>query len=71
MSKKASGYKITDYPFFTGSLGNYAGNERQIPTYTLELPNSDWPKQIDTGLGLNQQYTMQLEKTLENQNLTN
>lgn len=44
MSKKASGYKITDYPFFTGSLGNYAGNERQIPTYTLELPNSDWHK---------------------------
>ncbi|MDA9793116.1 M14 family zinc carboxypeptidase [Bacteriovoracaceae bacterium] len=44
MSKKASGYKIKDYPFFTGSLGNYSGNEKQIPTYTLELPNSDWNK---------------------------
>lgn len=44
MSEKASGYKISNYPFFTGSLGNYAGNENQIPTYTLELPNSDWTK---------------------------
>lgn len=44
MSKKAGRYKISDYPFFTGSLGNWAGNERSIPTYTLELPNSDWNK---------------------------
>lgn len=44
MSEKAEDYKITDYPFFPGSLGNYAGNERKIPTYTLELPNSDWHK---------------------------
>lgn len=41
MSKKASGYKIKNYPFFPGSLGNWAGNERNIPTYTLELPTSD------------------------------
>ena len=41
MSKKAYNYKIRNYPFFPGSLGNYAGHERQIPTYTLELPNSD------------------------------
>ncbi len=41
MSKDASGYKIKDYPFFPGSLGNWAGNERKIPTYTLELPSSD------------------------------
>jgi protein MpaA len=41
MSKKADGYKIKNYPFFPGSLGNYAGNERKIPTYTLELPTSD------------------------------
>lgn len=41
MSKKASGYRIKNYPFFPGSLGNYAGNERHIPTYTLELPSSD------------------------------
>ena len=41
MSKKADGYRIKNYPFFPGSLGNYAGNERNIPTYTLELPTSD------------------------------
>jgi protein MpaA len=41
MSKKAYNYKIRNYPFFPGSLGNYAGSERNIPTYTLELPNSD------------------------------
>ncbi len=41
MSRDASGYKIKDYPFFPGSLGNWAGNERNIPTYTLELPSSD------------------------------
>lgn len=41
MSKKANGYKVKNYPFFPGSLGNYAGNERKIPTYTLELPSSD------------------------------
>ncbi|MEX0799108.1 MAG: M14 family zinc carboxypeptidase [Bacteriovoracaceae bacterium] len=44
MSHKAGRYKISDYPFFTGSLGNWAGNENKIPTYTLELPNSDWHK---------------------------
>ena len=44
MSHKAGSYKISDYPFFTGSLGNWAGNEQRIPTYTLELPNSDWNK---------------------------
>lgn len=44
MSEKAGKYKMYDYPFFTGSLGNWAGNERQIPTYTIELPNSDWNK---------------------------
>ena len=41
MSKKADGYRIKNYPFFPGSLGNYAGNERDIPTFTLELPSSD------------------------------
>ena len=33
--------KLVDYRFFPGSLGNYAGNERKIPTYTIELPSSD------------------------------
>jgi len=41
MSQKAKGYRVKDYPFFPGSLGNYAGNERGIPTFTLELPSSD------------------------------
>ena len=41
MSEEARGYRIKNYPFFTGSLGNYAGNERNIPTYTLELPTSN------------------------------
>ena len=44
MSDSAKGYKIKNYPFFPGSLGNYAGNERGIPTYTLELPSSDYTK---------------------------
>lgn len=44
MSKKAFDYKIKNYPFFPGSLGNYSGNERHIPTYTLELPNSDFTR---------------------------
>lgn len=41
MSEEAKGYRIKNYPFFPGSLGNYAGNERNIPTYTLELPTSN------------------------------
>ena len=41
MSKKADGYKVGNYPFFPGSLGNWGRNERGIPTYTLELPTSD------------------------------
>jgi protein MpaA len=41
MSKKAAGYKVMDYPYFPGSLGKYAGKEKNIPTYTLELPTSD------------------------------
>lgn len=41
MSSKASGYKVSNYPVFPGSLGNWAGKEKHIPTYTLELPNSN------------------------------
>jgi protein MpaA len=33
--------KLVDFHFFAGSLGNYAGKERKIPTYTIELPSSD------------------------------
>lgn len=42
MSTKAGGYKVSNYPVFPGSLGNWAGNEKKIPTYTIELPNSDY-----------------------------
>lgn len=41
MSEKSSGYKVSNYPIFPGSLGNWAGKENHIPTYTLELPNSN------------------------------
>jgi murein peptide amidase A len=44
MSSKADGYKVSNYPIFPGSLGNWAGKEKKIPTYTLELPNSN-PKE--------------------------
>ena len=44
MSMKAKGYRIKNYPFFVGSLGNWAGNERNIPTFTLELPTTDYTK---------------------------
>lgn len=46
ISKDAYGYNIKDYPFFPGSLGNWAGQERNIPTYTLELPSSDPSKNV-------------------------
>ena len=41
MSRRSSGYKISNYPVFPGSLGNWSGKERHIPTYTLELPNTN------------------------------
>lgn len=47
MSKDASDYKIENYPFFPGSLGNWAGRERDIPTYTLELPTSNPAKSTE------------------------
>lgn len=46
MSQKSSGYKVSNYPIFPGSLGNWAGKDNHIPTYTLELPNSD-PHETD------------------------
>lgn len=41
MAKDAKNYRVMDWPYFPGSLGNWAGNEKAIPTYTLELPSSD------------------------------
>lgn len=51
MSKKSSGYKVSNYPIFPGSLGNWSGKENHIPTYTLELPNSN-PQETDKFWGL-------------------
>lgn len=42
MSQKSSGYKISNYPVFPGSLGNWAGKDQRIPVYTLELPNTNY-----------------------------
>ncbi|MCC6277650.1 MAG: succinylglutamate desuccinylase/aspartoacylase family protein [Oligoflexia bacterium] len=43
--KKASvDYNFLRYGFFPGSLGNFAGKERGIPTLTLELPTTDHTK---------------------------
>lgn len=36
--------KMVNFGFFPGSLGNYAGQERKIPTYTVELPATDVSK---------------------------
>ncbi len=47
MSRDAADYRIQNYPFFPGSLGNWAGQERNIPTYTLELPTSNPAKSRD------------------------
>lgn len=46
MSKKASNYRIVDYSVYPGSLGNFSGFERQIPTVTLELQTAS-PKKTE------------------------
>ena len=38
---KESEYPLKKFGFFPGSLGNYAGHERNIFTLTLELPSSE------------------------------
>lgn len=45
LSKEAHNYKIKDYPYFPGSLGNYSGNEYSTPTVTLELTSTN-PKMV-------------------------
>lgn len=42
--KKTGDYKFIQYGYFPGSLGNYAGRERAIPTLTLELPSENAQK---------------------------
>ena len=44
MSKKSNNFPVTNFKIFPGSLGNYAANERRIPTYTVELPTSSYRK---------------------------
>ena len=44
ISKKSNNYRIVDYSFYPGSLGNFAGNERNIPTVTLELKTTNVKK---------------------------
>ena len=46
VSKKSRNYRVVDYSFYPGSLGNYAGNERNIPTVTLELETTN-AKKVD------------------------
>lgn len=46
LSRSAGNYKIRDIGIYPGSLGNYAGNERIIPTITLEM-NSSNPKFVN------------------------
>jgi protein MpaA len=41
ISEESENYKVVDYTFYPGSLGNYAGNERNIPTVTLELETTE------------------------------
>ena len=41
IQKSSPDYNFLRYGFFPGSLGNYAGKERSIPTLTLELPTTD------------------------------
>jgi len=41
IAESSQNYKVVDYMFYPGSLGNYAGNERHIPTVTLELQTTD------------------------------
>ncbi len=47
ISEKSQNYKVVDYTFYPGSLGNFAGNERHIPTVTLELETTD-PDMVNT-----------------------
>jgi len=46
ISRKSKNYRVVNYSFYPGSLGNFAGNERNIPTITLELETTD-PTKVD------------------------
>jgi len=42
VQKAAKSLKFYAYGVFPGSLGNYAGKQRGIPTFTVELPTVKW-----------------------------
>lgn len=42
LDKSATGLNFYAYGTFPGSLGNYAGKHRGIPTITVELPTTDY-----------------------------
>jgi len=47
MSKNSGDYTFKSFGFYPGSLGNFAGREKQIPVYTLELPPGDSKPTVD------------------------
>jgi protein MpaA len=47
ISEKSRNYRVVDYTFYPGSLGNFAGQERHIPTVTLELETTE-PSKLET-----------------------
>ncbi len=46
VSEKSRNYRIVDYSFYPGSLGNLTGKQRRVPTLTLELETTN-PKLVD------------------------
>lgn len=46
ISEKSRNYRVVDYNFYPGSLGNFAGQERHIPTVTLELESIE-PSKVE------------------------
>jgi protein MpaA len=41
VSRSSNNYEVKDFTFYPGSLGNYSGNERYIPTVTLEMQSTN------------------------------
>ncbi len=69
ISVKSNHYRIVDYSFYPGSLGNFAGHERHIPTITLELETTD-ARKVDSYWkqflpGLLQAISYPFKKTIE------
>jgi protein MpaA len=41
MAKNTNNYRIIDFNVYPGSLGNFAGVEKKIPTFTIELTDAN------------------------------